>query len=207
MTPLVVLSFCFVTFVKGSIIGTHQSFGSFPQASSAATSGDEAYHPQHNLSFVRSRSSLLLASLIHTSLVEIPYSIALRMDDEIAGIPVMQKPASLMEVGPNGNNLAAAAASQHPVDHLQQRMVQHNSIEYASHMYGSGLAMRLATEQRLAADFNRGAMGLPQSNMYRDIVTGNDTKLDFADFLSLPEYRPDVSKANPHAVMEHQLRM
>jgi hypothetical protein len=153
-------------------------------------------------------SQSLLASLIHTlPLVEIPYSIALRMDDDMSQIPVMHKPASLMEVGPNGNNLAAAAASRHPVDHLQQQMMTHNRVDFARHVYGSGLAMRLATEQRLSGDDTRGAAGLPQSNIYRDIVSGNDTKLDFADFLSLPEYRPDVAKTNPHAVMEHKLRM
>jgi hypothetical protein len=129
------------------------------------------------------------------------------MDDDMSQIPVMHKPASLMEVGPNGNNLAAAAASRHPVDHLQQQMMTHNRVDFARHVYGSGLAMRLATEQRLSGDDTRGAAGLPQSNIYRDIVSGNDTKLDFADFLSLPEYRPDVAKTNPHAVMEHKLRM
>lgn len=125
----------------------------------------------------------------------------------MARIPVMQKPASLMEVGPNGNNLAAAAASRHPVDQLQQQMMTHNRVDFARHVYGSGLAMRLATEQKLASDNTRRAVGLPQSNIYRDIVTGNDTKLDFGDFLSLPEYRPDVAKTNMHAAMEHQLRM
>jgi hypothetical protein len=129
------------------------------------------------------------------------------MDDDNAQIPIMQQPASLMQVGPNGNNLAAAAASRHPVDQLQQQMRMHSGVEYARHMYGTGLAMRLATEQKMAMESTRGAAGIPQSNMYADIVSGNDTKLDFADFLSLPEYRPDVGKENPHAVMEHQLRM
>ena len=130
------------------------------------------------------------------------------MDDNMAQIPVMQKPASLMEVGPNGNNLAVSAASRHPVDQLQQQMVHHNRVDFARHVYGSGLAMRLATEQKLAGGDNaRGAAGLPQSNIYRDIVSGNDTKLDFADFLSLPEYSPDVTKTNMHAAMEHKLRM
>lgn len=130
------------------------------------------------------------------------------MDDETTQIPLMQQPASLMQVGPNGNNLAASAAARHPVDQLQQQMEQHTSVDFARHVYGSGLAMRLATEKKLAVQSTlAGAAGLPQSNLYSDIVTGNDTKLDFRDFLSLPEYRPDVTKENPHAVMEHQLRL
>jgi Proteasome maturation factor UMP1 len=130
--------------------------------------------------------------------------------DDTAHIPIMNKPASLMEVGPNGNNLAAAAASRHPVDDLQRTMQQNPfcNLDYVRHVYGSGLAMRLATEQKIAAQHEqRGAAGIPNSGLYRDIVAGRDVQLDFADFLSLPENRPDVMKSNPHAVMERQLGM
>lgn len=33
----------------------------------------------------------------------------------------MNQPANMMEVGPNGNNLAAAARQKHPIDLLQQQ--------------------------------------------------------------------------------------
>jgi hypothetical protein len=36
-------------------------------------------------------------------------------------IPVMNQPVDLMEAGPNGNNLQAAAMRRHPVDELQRR--------------------------------------------------------------------------------------
>jgi hypothetical protein len=36
-------------------------------------------------------------------------------------IPVMNQPVNMMDVGANGNNLAAAAMQRHPVEVLQQR--------------------------------------------------------------------------------------
>jgi hypothetical protein len=37
------------------------------------------------------------------------------------GIPVMNQPVNMMEVGVNGNNLAAAALQRHPVEVFQRR--------------------------------------------------------------------------------------
>ncbi|GKY96128.1 hypothetical protein MPSEU_000573000 [Mayamaea pseudoterrestris] len=128
--------------------------------------------------------------------------------DDMTSIPIMSKPANLMEAGPNGNNLAAAAQGAHPVDGLQQRVSKASShLDHVRHVYGSGLAMILATEQRIALQQDRMAHGLPSSHVYRDVVTGTDVQLDFCDFLTLPEYQPDAPKENPHVVMERQLRM
>lgn len=132
----------------------------------------------------------------------------LKMED-IASIPLMNKPANLMELGPNGNNLAAAAQSAHPVDAMQRRSVgsKTSHLEHVRHVYGSGLAMVLATEQKIAIQQERMAHGLPSSNLYRDIVSGTDVQLDFSDFLTLPENQPGLPKENPHKVMEYQLGM
>ena len=63
--------------------------------------------------------------------------------------------------------------------------------EEVRRLYGSGFAMRLATERRMAADVGgHGVAGLPTTNMMHDILTGNDMKLQFEDVLSLPEHRP-----------------
>jgi hypothetical protein len=134
------------------------------------------------------------------------------MDDSAAMIPIMREPASLMELGPNGNNLAVAAASRHPVDHMQRVAPgpgQHRDLSFARHVYGSGLAMTLAIEQKIAAqhELTSTAPGIPSSGLYGEIVTGNDTKLDFRDFLALPQYQPDLSKEVPHVAMERQLGM
>lgn len=82
-------------------------------------------------------------------------------------------------------------------------------LEFVRHVYGSGLAMRLATEQKIAReqDILARAPGLESSNLYGEIVSGQDTNIQFSDFLSLPEYRPSVPKENPHSVMERRLGM
>lgn len=67
--------------------------------------------------------------------------------------------------------------------------------------------MRLATEQKVAReqDMMARAPGLESSNLFGEIVSGRDTTLDFADFLSLPENRPNVTMENPHLVTERRL--
>ena len=108
-----------------------------------------------------------------------------------------------MQAGPNGNNLASEAAERHPVQRIQQQGVD---LNFVRHVYGSGLAMRLATEQKLAQE-QVTAPGMPSSGLYGDIVSGRDTKLDFGDFLSLPQHCPDFNKELPHVAMERQLGM
>jgi hypothetical protein len=122
-------------------------------------------------------------------------------------IPEMHQPASLMDGGLNSNHLAAQATARHPVDDLQRRrQADPSSLEYVRHIYGSGLAMRLATERKIAAQ-QEDASPLTTTNLYREIVTGTDVALDFGDFLSLPEHRPDSVKETPHAFMERKLGM
>mmetsp|Transcript_2603 Transcript_2603/g.5110 ORF Transcript_2603/g.5110 Transcript_2603/m.5110 type:complete len:130 (-) Transcript_2603:75-464(-) len=128
--------------------------------------------------------------------------------DDMLRIPEMHQPASLMETGLNGNNLAAQATARHPVDDMQRRRQTnpYESMEYVRHVYGSGLAMRLATEHKIAAQQDD-LTPLATTNLYREIVTGNDAQLDFGDFLSLPEHRPEMTKETPHAFMERKLGM
>lgn len=123
--------------------------------------------------------------------------------DDMAQIPMMNKPVSMMEYGPNSQNLAAAAAARHPVDQLQRTTAPAVDLDYVRHVYGSGLAMRLATEHKIAAQQDGGP--LASTNIYRDVVSGNDLKLDFGDYLSLPEHRPDVARENLHLSAERKL--
>jgi len=126
-------------------------------------------------------------------------------------IPMMDRPLSMMEVGPNGNNLAARAQARHPIDEMQRATSapgKFQDLAFVRHVYGSGLAMRLATEQKIAAqEMMSTAPGIRSAGLYGDIVTGNDTKFTFRDYLSLPEYRPDVKKQNLHVALERQLGM
>ena len=85
-----------------------------------------------------------------------------------------------------------------------------NEEEAVRHMYGSGLAMQLATERRSALEMgSRGVAGLSRDNMMYEILTGNDMKLEFEDVLNLPEHRPMFvkSREDPHAAMERKLGM
>eukprot|EP00538_Stauroneis_constricta_P013821 CAMPEP_0119547706 /NCGR_PEP_ID=MMETSP1352-20130426/1767_1 /TAXON_ID=265584 /ORGANISM="Stauroneis constricta, Strain CCMP1120" /LENGTH=136 /DNA_ID=CAMNT_0007592709 /DNA_START=117 /DNA_END=527 /DNA_ORIENTATION=- len=135
------------------------------------------------------------------------------MDDMI---PVMNKPANLMENGPNGDNLEQMAMIRHPVQEMQrQRVTNRNSFlgtigeQEVRRLYGSGLAMRLATERKMGMEQGtRGVVGLPSSGLMADILSGDDTKINFEDFLGLPDNRPTQARAdNPHSAMERKLGM
>eukprot|EP00978_Attheya_sp_CCMP212_P047459 scaffold421377_cov55-Attheya_sp.AAC.3 len=138
--------------------------------------------------------------------------------EEEMGIPVMRSPPNLMASGPNGSNLAAAARRSHPVEVVQQQSAGGDDLDLDAvrRLYGSGLAMRLATERQMAAQVGGRLPGLdaaPASNAMLDTLTGNDMRLDFGDYLNLaanrPEARPDgtgpVTDIGPHALMEAKL--
>jgi hypothetical protein len=132
------------------------------------------------------------------------------MSDPSSSIPVMRHPANQMETGPNGNNLAAAAASNHPIDNLQRNSsaaVERGFLDLdgVRRLYGSGLAMRLATERQLASQVGGRLPGMEQSNLVMDTVTGNDVMLDFSDILGRPEHAPVASVRDPHTAMQRKL--
>ncbi|GAX15284.1 hypothetical protein FisN_1Hh721 [Fistulifera solaris] len=128
--------------------------------------------------------------------------------DSNPSIPVLEKPISMMEVGPNGNNLASQAMARHPVEDLQKNIgiAKFNDLSFVRNVYGSGLAMRLATEQKFAAQERSRNPFRSQGLLYGEIVTGHDTKFDMADFLPRAEYRADLKQdMNLHVAMERQL--
>ena len=135
---------------------------------------------------------------------------------ETNSIPLMKQPVSMMETGLNGASLASVASARHPVDVLQQRtegIHPYRNLNFARHVYGSGLAMVLATEQKLANQERqqRQSIGLHRGHgmgsVYGDIVNGQDINIEFTDYLSMPQYRPDLPKQNPHTAMERSLGM
>lgn len=80
-------------------------------------------------------------------------------------------------------------------------------LDAVRRLYGSGLAMRLATERRMASQVGGRLPGLdaaPANNVVMETVTGNDLKLDFGDFLSKPEFAVS-GITNPHGAMERRL--
>jgi len=136
-----------------------------------------------------------------------------------SSIPVMRSPADLMSLGPNSDNLAAAAVQAHPIDRMQrsQQVSSGGSsnaldLDAIRRLYGSALAMRLSTERRLASQVGGRLPGMdanPDSMAMLDALTGDDFTLDFRDFLNVSKTRPEstISKGSngPHFAMEARL--
>jgi hypothetical protein len=115
-----------------------------------------------------------------------------------------------MEAGPNSNNLAASASQRHPVDDLQRRSSLFDDLQDVRKIYGSGLAMRLATERQMASNVGGRLPGMESaygesSNIMLETLMGTDTKLDFGDVLSRPEHLPVARVTSPHKAMERKL--
>jgi hypothetical protein len=126
-------------------------------------------------------------------------------------IPMTRTPVNTMDDGPNGNNLASQGLARHPVDEMQ-RAQQNNhfdDLEDVRRIYGSGLAMRLATERQMAMSVGGRLPGMDaiggQSNILLETLMGTDTKIEFADFLGRPEDMPIAAIKNPHSAMETKL--
>jgi len=85
--------------------------------------------------------------------------------------------------------------------------------EEVRRLYGSGFAMKLATERRMANEMGTVgsiAGGIPSTtNLMHDISCGKDQQIGFNDTLGLPEYRPVMNKVHddPHMMMERKLGM
>jgi Proteasome maturation factor UMP1 len=189
---------------------------------------------------------VVVAAAASDSYIVVPFSPSLRnstnkgisartmadyMNDDTSSIPRLSKPVSVMDAGLNADRLSHSAASKHPVLNLQHQVNDpYRDLSTVRHVYGSALAMILATERTTAlqqAQMNqfhgRGIMGtssasaLASSSLYGEITQGNDVDLQFEDFLGLPQDRPDMASASgggggpmsqlPHAIMERQLGM
>jgi hypothetical protein len=127
-----------------------------------------------------------------------------------ASIPLMDAPVNMMENGPNGHHFATSATQKHPVDDLQRRSTLFDDLDDVRRIYGSGLAMRLATERQMASKVGGRLPGMESysvdsSNILLETLLGTDTKLDFQDVLSRPEHLPIASVLSPHLAMEQKL--
>jgi proteasome maturation protein len=127
-----------------------------------------------------------------------------------AKIPVMRTPANVMDVGPNGTNLSSSAKQRHPVDTLQQQQGASFrgflDLDGVRRLYGSGLAMKLATERSMAQANGGRLPGMEQnSNLLLDTVTGRDVTLGFEDVLNIPEESPVARIRSPQTAMESKL--
>jgi len=135
---------------------------------------------------------------------------------ESNSIPIMRKPSDAMTNGLNSSNLAAAAIQRHPIDQMQRSSGESTPLDLDAvrRLYGSGLAMKLATERRMASNVGGRLPGLdahPDSRAMYESLTGEDMTLGFGDFLNLRTNRPDVGGGGgdkiPHDAMESRLRL
>jgi hypothetical protein len=125
-------------------------------------------------------------------------------------IPLLGNPVDMMQAGPNGHNFASSATQKHPVEDLQQRSTMFDDLDDVRRIYGSGLAMRLATERQMASKVGGRLPGMESSsvdssNIILETLMGTDIKLDFQDVLSRPEHLPMATVTSPHQAMEKKL--
>lgn len=128
-----------------------------------------------------------------------------------SSIPLMRSPVdNQMETGPNGNNLAAAATRRHFVDDIQRSGTQRGFLDLdgVRRLYGSGLAMTLATERQIHSNNGGRLPGMPESKLALDTVMGNHCVLDFGDVLGRPENNPiDIVKDDVHSAMQRKMKL
>lgn len=124
-------------------------------------------------------------------------------------IPIVTQQNAALESDVNSGHLAIAAAERHPIDRMQRAGAFANgnnpyqNLQFVRSVYGSALAMEMAAERQMVQ--KEKAMGLHKiGGLYQDLVLGNDTQLQFTDFMSLPENRPDLPKSVLHVSMERQ---
>lgn len=136
---------------------------------------------------------------------------------ESNSIPIMRKPSDAMSAGLNSSNLAASAIQRHPIDMMQRNSTSESSpldLDAVRRLYGSGLAMRLATERRMASNVGGRLPGLdahPDSRAMFESLTGDDLTVGFGDFLNVKQNRPEGAFGGaaggivPHDSMETRL--
>lgn len=132
------------------------------------------------------------------------------MSDPSSSIPMMRSPVNQMEVGVNGNNLAATATRRHPVDAIQRSSQQERGfldLDGVRRLYGSGLAMRLATERQIHSNNGGRLPGMEQSNLALDTVMGKDVLLEFGDVLGRPEDAPIATVKDAHSAMQRKMKL
>lgn len=175
------------------------------------TSNANLFWPQQQQFIPLSRCVVDHHIIITTAMSSLPES-----SGTTASIPVMDRTEklNLWQQGPNANHLEAQAKSRHPIDDLQRNQQDPFDLNHVRSVYGSGLAMRLATERNWIREHSTRLPGLPQSHALADTLMGRDVELDFGDFLSLPQNAPfegdgythhPSTNSIPHTAMERQL--
>lgn len=113
-----------------------------------------------------------LLTFSHTSLL-----------DAAQGLPVYQAPPDVLREG--FSSLQTEMRAPHPVAALQERSQAAEwrlRLDAVRRTHGAHLAMRLATERAVFSQPLR-LPGLPSSRVAFETITGDDTTVEFADYL------------------------
>eukprot|EP01035_Chromulina_nebulosa_P024060 gene24060-31250_t len=126
-----------------------------------------------------------------------------RGTEEMAALPMLSAPVDQMRVGINTME-GSYGSSQH---NLQKQLSDDRSwirkLESTRRVYGSHMAMRLATEREI---FGKSQLGdLRCSRIGLLTMQGMDERIGFEDFLNDPLQRPEMPMLTVHSQMEVQL--
>ena len=120
-----------------------------------------------------------------------------------AGLPITSGPHDVLRAG--FRSLEHETRAPHPVAGLQRSLRDaewEGRLDMVRRIYGSHLAMRLATEKLACSRLQR-QPGLEASNVNLDTVLGTQTKIGFEDFLNPPTMRPVAPVADLYTASEN----
>ena len=120
------------------------------------------------------------------------------------GLPVASGPTDLLRDG--FRNLETEMMTKHPIEGLDKKSEAaafNSKLERIRRVYGSHMAMRLATEEAQFGQSRR-LPGLPSSNAMHDTITGEGIKMEFKDFLDDPLTRATAPTIDWHRQTEVQ---
>ena len=130
------------------------------------------------------------------------------MSDSVS-IPILNGPSDHLRRGLNSLDYGAKAT--HPMDPMGSAGKREHDewiakLDNVRRMYGSHMAMRLATERETFRGNNR-MPGLRSSSIHHDILMGTDTQIDFKDYLNDPMTRTEGLSLPIQDIMEAKLNI
>mmetsp|Transcript_22966 Transcript_22966/g.38878 ORF Transcript_22966/g.38878 Transcript_22966/m.38878 type:complete len:129 (+) Transcript_22966:93-479(+) len=126
---------------------------------------------------------------------------------DASGLPFQSAPVDHLRCG--FSSFETAQSSLHPIQTFEKSRVNNEwgeKLMNAKNMYGTHMAMRLATERQQFTRDHR-LFGLPSSRIGLDSVTGEGIQIEYSDFLNDPHMRPEAPKVTLHDVMEVKLNL
>ena len=89
---------------------------------------------------------------------------------------------------------------------LQADKEWNSKLDSVRRIHGSALAMRLAGERQMFSEAHR-IPGLKSSKIALETLMGEDSTIQFSDFLNDPNMRPEKSRVPLHDQLEAKLNM